>query len=64
LSWPGGSGRLELPGELRWSLHCGESNPPLGWYSRSFGTKAPAYTLLGTGNLPNGSQLVTRLQIS
>ena len=64
LSWPGGNARVELPGELRWSLHRGESHPPLGWYSRSFGTKAPAYTLVGTGDLPNGSQLVTRLQIS
>src|SRR5262249_50728856 len=33
LSWPSGTARLELPAALRWSLHRGETDPILGWYS-------------------------------
>ncbi len=37
LRWPGasapGAARLELPQPLRWSLHRGETDPILGWYS-------------------------------
>lgn len=40
---------LDLPGELSWRAHHGESSPPLGWYSPGFGRKEPATTLLGTG---------------
>jgi hypothetical protein len=64
LSWPGGDARLALPGALNWSLHHGETSPPLGWYSDSFGSKVPAFTLIGTGMVPNGSELVTELQIT
>jgi hypothetical protein len=53
LSWTAGSrvrnARLELPAELSWSVHRGETGPPLGWYSPGFGRKEPACTLLGTG---------------
>ncbi|MCC6948874.1 MAG: alginate lyase family protein [Bradyrhizobiaceae bacterium] len=63
LSWPGGEGRFELANELSWSLHRGETNPPLGWYSKSFGTKTPAFTLVGAGNISNGVALVSRLQV-
>ncbi|QES40232.1 heparinase [Streptomyces venezuelae] len=41
---------LELPGELRWEAHRGESDQPLGWYSAGFGRKEPATTLIGTGS--------------
>ncbi|MFD7817119.1 alginate lyase family protein [Streptomyces sp. NPDC059785] len=41
---------LELPGELSWRAHRGESDPPLGWYSPGFGRKEPATTLIGTGS--------------
>ncbi|WP_329026193.1 heparinase II/III family protein [Streptomyces sp. NBC_00690] len=40
---------LDLPEQLRWQAHRGESNPPLGWYSPGFGRKEPTTTLVGTG---------------
>ncbi|MFF4740817.1 alginate lyase family protein [Streptomyces sp. NPDC001262] len=40
---------LDLPGQLRWRAHRGETDPPLGWYSAGFGRKEPATTLVGTG---------------
>ncbi|WP_327352051.1 alginate lyase family protein [Streptomyces sp. NBC_01304] len=40
---------LDLPGQLTWRAHRGESGPPLGWYSAGFGQKEPATTLVGTG---------------
>ncbi|MGW1764542.1 alginate lyase family protein [Streptomyces sp. NPDC002073] len=40
---------LDLPGQLSWRAHRGESDPPLGWYSPGFGRKEPATTLVGTG---------------
>ncbi|OWA13353.1 heparinase [Streptomyces sp. CS113] len=40
---------LDLPGELSWRAHRGETDPPLGWYSPGFGRKEPATTLVGTG---------------
>ena len=44
-----GAARLELPAELRWSLHRGETDPILGWYSGGLGQRVPAFTLLGCG---------------
>ncbi|MEU9670284.1 alginate lyase family protein [Streptomyces bobili] len=43
------SAALDLPGELSWRAHRGETDPPLGWYSPGFGRKEPATTLVGTG---------------
>ncbi|MGX1563159.1 alginate lyase family protein [Streptomyces sp. NPDC055506] len=40
---------LDLPGQLTWRAHRGETEPPLGWYSAGFGRKEPATTLVGTG---------------
>ncbi|MFF6998951.1 alginate lyase family protein [Streptomyces sp. NPDC008313] len=40
---------LDLPGQLDWRAHRGESAPPLGWYSAGFGRKEPTTTLVGTG---------------
>jgi len=40
---------LDLPGELTWEAHRGESEPPLGWYSAGFGRKEPATALVGAG---------------
>ena len=42
---PAGTARLELPPGLRWSLHRGESDPILGWYSPGLGRRVPAFTL-------------------
>lgn len=53
LTWTrDGEGRsavLDLPGQLNWRAHRGESDPPLGWYSAGFGRKEPTTTLVGTG---------------
>ncbi|MFC0843989.1 alginate lyase family protein [Streptomyces noboritoensis] len=43
------SAELDLPGQLVWRAHRGETNPPLGWYSAGFGRKEPTITLVGTG---------------
>jgi hypothetical protein len=65
LSWPDagtpGTARLELPPQLQWSLHRGETDPVLGWYSPGFGQRVPAYTLLGRGRSAPGLPLTTRL---
>jgi hypothetical protein len=53
LSWTSAgrlrSARLELPPELSWTVHRGETTPSLGWYSLGFGRKEPTSTLLGSG---------------
>ena len=68
LSWPDGvtpgAARLLLPGELRWGLHRGETNPIMGWYSAGLGERIPAFTLLGQGRSVPGARLVTRLEFS
>ena len=53
--------RLALPGELRWSSHRGEENPPLGWYSPGFGRRVPATSLIGEGIGSPSTRLVTSL---
>jgi len=54
LEWEAASGRaahaiLHLPNALSWSVHRGETDPILGWYSPEFGTKVPSTTLVGSG---------------
>ncbi|MFF3607017.1 alginate lyase family protein [Streptomyces sp. NPDC002463] len=61
---------LDLPAQLSWRAHRGESNPSpssssrgypmLGWYSAGFGRKEPATTLVGTG-VADGAEFVTVL---
>ncbi|MFC4001645.1 alginate lyase family protein [Prauserella oleivorans] len=51
--------RLDLPAPLTWTLHRGETGPPLGWYSPGFGRKQPAAALVGRGRLPSGTRLST-----
>ena len=66
LGWPQpgppGAARLELPGLLRWSLHRGETDPILGWYSPGLGRRVPAFTLLGFGRSASDAPLATRLE--
>ena len=57
-----GQARLELPSALRWSLHRGETDPILGWYSPSLGRRIPAFTLVGCGRCLTGAPLATRLE--
>jgi Heparinase II/III-like protein/Heparinase II/III N-terminus len=65
LAWPEavtpGSAELTLPAGLEWSLHRGETEPILGWYSAGLGHRVPAVTLLGQGRSLPGESLVTRL---
>jgi heparinase II/III-like protein len=66
LSWPGaaapGAARLELPDGLQWSLHRGETEPILGWYSGGLGQRVPAFTLLGRGRSAADEPLATRVE--
>jgi hypothetical protein len=66
LSWPSasmpGSARLELPLGLQWSLHRGEIDPILGWYSPGLGRRVPTFSLLGCGRCGPGTPLITRLE--
>ncbi|MEU4246115.1 alginate lyase family protein [Amycolatopsis sp. NPDC026612] len=53
-SLPGAGGAvrtavMELPPGLSWTVHRGETDPPLGWYSAGFGRKEPSTTLVGSG---------------
>jgi hypothetical protein len=57
-----GAAWLELPPELRWSLHRGETDPILGWYSRGLGRRVPAITLLGCGHCVPEMPLISRLE--
>ena len=65
LRWPAaatpGAARLELPGGLTWSLHRGETDPILGWYSGGLGRRVPATTLVGRGRSAPHELLSTRL---
>ncbi|HET9969560.1 MAG TPA: heparinase II/III family protein [Streptosporangiaceae bacterium] len=66
LDWPAasvpGAARLELPPELRWSLHRGEAGAIPGWHSQAPGHRGPAVTLLGCGHCVPGLPLITRLE--
>jgi hypothetical protein len=57
-----GTARLELTAGLRWSLHRGENDPILGWYSTGFGRRVPSFTLLGCGRCVPGEPMATRLE--
>jgi hypothetical protein len=65
LSWTDEHGEhralLELPPDLSWSAHRGETDPPLGWYSAGFGRLEPTTTLVGTGSLRGDGVLTTLL---
>ena len=68
LRWPGaagpGSARLHLPPGLTWSLHRGESDPILGWYSAGLGRRVPAVTLLGRGRSVFGQPYNAKLEFT
>lgn len=62
LSWPNGRCEFNLASTLTWTLHRGEENPQLGWYSPSFGARVPSYVLLGTGTVSEETALVSTLK--
>ncbi|MGI5142761.1 alginate lyase family protein [Streptomyces sp. CA-106110] len=53
---------LDLPGQLSWRAHRGETGPPLGWYSAGFGRKEPTTTLVGTGSADGTEGFTTVLR--
>ncbi|MFI6855358.1 alginate lyase family protein [Streptomyces sp. NPDC050416] len=53
---------LDLPGQLTWRAHRGETGPPLGWYSAGFGRKEPTTTLVGTGFADGAEDFTTLLR--
>lgn len=57
-----GAARLELSVGLEWTLHRGENDPILGWYSGGLGYRIPAFTLIGCGRSVPGIPLTTRLE--
>ncbi|CAM5728647.1 heparinase II/III family protein [Streptomyces coeruleorubidus] len=58
----GCSAVLDLPGQLSWRAHRGETGPPLGWYSAGFGRKEPTTTLVGTGFADGTQGFTTELR--
>jgi hypothetical protein len=67
LQWRGstaGAAQLELPAELRWTLHRGQTDPILGWYSCGLGQRTPAFTLLGCGRSAPDVPLTSRLEFA
>jgi heparinase II/III-like protein len=70
LTWPGHAATLELPADLLWSVHRGETpnetaggpRHPLGWYSPGFGRREPTWVLLGSGRVRGGAALLTLLR--
>ena len=55
--------RLNLPAELRWTLHRGETDPILGWYSSGLGHRVPSWTLIGMGRQTDGDRFITLLTL-
>ncbi len=67
LQWRGstaGAAQLELPAELRWTLHRGQTDPILGWYSCGLGQRTPAFTLLGCGRSAPDVPFTSRLEFA
>jgi len=57
------SATLHLANELRWNVHRGETEPPLGWYSPGFGHRVETTTLLGVGAVATALRLSSRLEL-
>ena len=68
LSWPGAAtpemAHMELPAQLRWHAHHGETRSILGWFSAGLGQRVPAVTLIGEGISKSGVPLSTQLRFA
>jgi len=53
---------LRLPAQFAWTVHRGELDPPLGWYSPRFGVKQPTTMLLGVGICGRSEEQCTTLE--
>ncbi|MGH8227204.1 MAG: heparinase II/III domain-containing protein [Steroidobacteraceae bacterium] len=54
---------LEGPAVLQPQVVIGREEPPLGWFSASFGVKEPAPTVVFSGVLSGNASLVSRLRV-
>ncbi len=55
---------LTLPAALSWKAYRGQLDPPLGWYSPTFGRREPSVTLIGQGLLdPHDAPLSSEWQV-
>ncbi|WP_323100904.1 alginate lyase family protein [Intrasporangium sp. YIM S08009] len=67
LSWAGDHGPreavVELPPQLRWTAHRGETDPILGWYSPRFGEREPSTALVGGAEWTGSLTLCTTLRL-
>ncbi len=67
LRWDSDAGSHEallvLPEALAWTAVRAQDDPPLGWYSPSFGVKVPTTCLLGVGCLAGGAALKSELRL-
>ena len=67
LSWGSDDHRrratMRLPDALSWKAVSGQAEPPVGWYSPSFGEKIPITTLVGSGTAAGRLRLTTELRI-
>jgi Heparinase II/III-like protein/Heparinase II/III N-terminus len=65
LRWPGESApqtaQLDLPAQLHWTLHRGETDPILGWYAYGLGRRVPAFVLIGQGRCAPDASFTTRM---
>jgi Heparinase II/III-like protein/Heparinase II/III N-terminus len=59
-----GTAVLQLPHSLNWSLVRASTDPILGWYSRGFGQKEPATTVVGEGVCRGSLQFRTLLRFA
>jgi hypothetical protein len=68
LAWPHarvpGSARMKLPDGLEWSVHRGETNPIVGWYSPGLGSREPAAVLVGTVFAKRDLLLITHMEFA
>jgi hypothetical protein len=68
LSWATATGRrtarMQLPPDLVWTVHTGQSEPVLGWYSPRFGERVPSTTLVGAGAWAGTATVRTVLDLS
>jgi hypothetical protein len=55
---------LSLPGRLDWTLHRGDTEPILGWYSAGLGSREPSVTLVGRSRNIAVGQLITTLRFT
>ncbi len=67
LRWDTAEGRrqatLDLPPELEWTTHRGETGPVRGWYAPRFGARVPATLLSGRGVIAPATTLDTVLEL-